>query len=100
MKIHPVFHVSLLEPHVANTFLGRVVAPPLAIQVDGLPEFEVNKILHSKILRGKLFYKIDWVGYDSNDQSWEPAENVSHADLAVAEFHTKFLDLPRPRLPV
>ena len=25
MKIHPVFHVSLLEPHVANTFPGRVV---------------------------------------------------------------------------
>ena len=24
MHIHPVFHVSLLEPHVANTFLGRV----------------------------------------------------------------------------
>ena len=100
IKIHPVFHVSLLEPHVANTFPGRVVTPPLAIQVDGLPEFEVNKILSSKILRGKLFYKIDWVGYDSNDQSWEPAENVSHADLAVADFHAKFPHLPGPVLPV
>ena len=26
MQIHPVFHVSLLEPHVANTFPDRVVA--------------------------------------------------------------------------
>ena len=42
MHIHPVFHVSLLEPHVANTFLGRVVEVPLPIQVDGVPEFEVN----------------------------------------------------------
>ena len=25
MKIHPVFHVSLLELHVANTFPSRVV---------------------------------------------------------------------------
>ena len=24
MQIHPVFHVSLLEPHVANTFPGRI----------------------------------------------------------------------------
>ena len=31
MKIHPVFHVSLLEPHVANTFPGSVVAPPLPV---------------------------------------------------------------------
>ena len=75
------------------------MAPPVAIQVDGLPEFEVNKILSSKILRGKLFYKIDWVGYDSNDQSWEPAENVIHADLEVAAFHAAFLDLPGPQLP-
>ena len=26
MHIHPMFHVSLLEPHVANTFPDRVVA--------------------------------------------------------------------------
>ena len=31
MKIHPVFHVSLLEPHVANTFRGRVMEVPLPI---------------------------------------------------------------------
>ena len=30
MQIHPVFHVSLLEPHMANTFPGRVekIPPP------------------------------------------------------------------------
>ena len=47
MRIHSVFHVSPLEPHVANTFPDRVVAPPLPIQVDGLPEFEVKEILDS-----------------------------------------------------
>ena len=95
MKIHPVFHVSLLEPYVANTFPGRVVPPPLAIQVDGFEEFEVNKILDSKILRRKLYYKIDWVGYDQNDQSWEPAGNI-HAELAIATFHLKFPAKPGP----
>ena len=68
--------------------------------MDGFPEFEVNKILDSKILRGKLFYLIDWVGYDANDQSWEPAENVSHADLAVSEFHVDFLDKSGPPIPI
>ena len=41
MHIHPLFHVSLLEPHVPNTFPSRVVATPPPLHVDGLPEFEV-----------------------------------------------------------
>ena len=54
IKIHPVFHVSLLEPHVANSFFGRIVVPPSALQVDGVEEFEVNSILDSKIRRRNL----------------------------------------------
>ena len=61
MQVHPVFHVSLLEPHVANTFPGRVVEVPLPIQVDGIPEFEVNSILDSRFRRRKLYYFVDWV---------------------------------------
>ena len=97
MQVHPVFHVSLLELHVANTFPGRVVPPPLPTHVDGFPEFEVNKILSSKLLRGKLFYLVDWVGYDGNDQSWEPAANVAHVDEAVAAFHIACPDKPGPQ---
>ena len=63
MHIHPVFHVSLLEPHVANKFPGRIQLTPHPIQVDGFPEFEVRAILDSKIRRRKLLYFVDWVGY-------------------------------------
>ena len=98
MKIHPVFHVSLLEPHVANTFRGRVVAPPPSVEVDGFPEWEVDKILDSRIRRGKLSYLIDWVGYDPTDRSWEPASNVSHAQREIATFHLKFPDKPGPEV--
>ena len=58
---------------VANPLLGRIVAPPLAIQVDGVEEFEVNSILDSRIRRRKLEYYVDWVGYDVFERSWEPA---------------------------
>ena len=44
MHIHPVFHVSLLEPHVDNTFPRRVQLPPHPIHVDGFPEFEVRAV--------------------------------------------------------
>ena len=94
MKIHPVFHISLLEPHVANTFPGRVVEVPLPIQVDGLPEFEVNSILDSRFRRRKLQYFVDWVGYYESERSWEPADNLSHAALAVQQFHHAFPSKP------
>ena len=94
MKIHHRFHVSLLEPHVANTFPGRDVALPLSIQVDGFPEFEVNKILSSKFRRRKLFYLVDWVGYDASEHSWETAVNPAHATLTNQSFHARFPLIP------
>ena len=94
--VHPVFHVSLLEPHVANTFPGRVVAPPPPLDVDGLPEFEVQKILDTKFFRRKLYYFVDWVGYNVSDQSWEPAINLLNAQLEIYAFHLEFPLKPRP----
>ena len=89
MHIHLVFHVSFLEPHVANTFPDRVVAPPLPIQVDGLPEFEVKEILDSRYFYLKLQSMVDWVGYDQSEQSWQPVENLSNATRAIQDFHKK-----------
>ena len=94
MHIHPVFHVSLLEPHVPNTFPGRVVEVPLPIQVDGLPEFEVKSILDSRIRRRKLYYLVDWVGYDQSERTWEPAENLSNSANAISQFHDTFPTRP------
>ena len=54
MHIHFVFHVSLLEPNVANTFRGRVVQVPLPIQVDDSPEFKINSVLDSRFRHRKL----------------------------------------------
>ena len=68
MHIHPVFHVSLLEPHVANKFPRRVEKIPPLLHVDGLPEFEVKEILDSKIHRRKIRYFVDWVCYDISER--------------------------------
>ena len=99
MKIHILFHISLLEPHVANTFLGRIVPVQLPIQVDGLPEFEVASILDSRIRYRKLFYLVDWVGYDASDRTWEPAANLSHATFAISDFHSKYPSKPHQPPP-
>ena len=68
MYIHIVFHVSLLDPHVANTFQSHVERIPPPLHVDGLPEFEVKEILDFKIHRRKIRYFVDWVGYDISER--------------------------------
>ena len=86
--------MSLLDPHVPNTFPGRVVAPPPAIQVDGVPKFEVQSVLDSRFRR-KLQYLVDWVGYDAFDRTWEPAGALKNTKDAVADFHKKIPSRPR-----
>jgi hypothetical protein len=49
MRVHPVFHVSLLEPYRESVLPGRVQAPPFPVKVEGELEYEVARILDSKI---------------------------------------------------
>ena len=74
------------------------MAPPPPVIVDGAPESEVAEVLDSKIFCGKLFYLVNWVGYDESERSWELAENMTHVANVVADYHATFLDRPAPPL--
>ena len=63
-KIYPVFHVSLLEPYHENKWEGRVQEPSPPEEIEGELEYEVEKILDLKIVRGKLKYLVNWVRYE------------------------------------
>jgi hypothetical protein len=95
MKIHPVFHVSLLEPYVTNSFPGRRVASPKPVVIEGSEEYVVSKVLDSKFLRGKLFYLVDWEGYGPEDRTWEPKANLANCPDLVTQFHRSFPNKPR-----
>ena len=69
MKIHPVFHVSLLEPYRESSFPGRVQQPPPSIEVENHEEYDVEKILDSRRRWGKLEYLVHWTGYDINERT-------------------------------
>lgn len=45
MKIHPVIHVSLLDPVKNVPQPGQIPTPPAAVEVEGEEEFELEEIL-------------------------------------------------------
>jgi hypothetical protein len=97
MRIHRVFHESLLSPYQANTIPGRTQPPPPPVEVEGQQEYEVEEILDSKIVRNKLRYLVSWVGYAPNDRTWEPAEHLANSPEAVERYHARYPQRPSPR---
>ena len=51
------------------------------------PEYEVAAILDSKIVRNKLYYLVDWLGYSPSERTWEPIENVTYTRALLEDFH-------------
>jgi len=59
--IHPVFHISMLKPATPNIFQQHSKSLPAPVIIDGEPEYEISKIVDSKIdywRACKLLYKV------------------------------------------
>jgi len=48
-SVHPVFHVSMLEPATSNTFSKRIQLAPAPVIIDRKPKYEISQIVDSKI---------------------------------------------------
>ena len=85
MKVHPVFHVSLLEPVSQHPHVGHIPAPSPPVEVEGETEWEVEEILDSRFFRRRLQYLIKWTGWDALD--WTEAKDVTHCSDLLEDFH-------------
>jgi len=90
MRIHDVFHVSLLKPYRSD---GEERPPPPALFIDGVPEYEVEAILAHRQRRygkGKMKFRyeyfVQWKGYPAEHNSWEPGRNLTHCDETLREY--------------
>ena len=72
MRIHNVFHVSLLKKYHSD---GRTQPPPPAELIDDELEWEVERILsHRTVKRGrktKVEYLISFIGYGPEHNLWQ-----------------------------
>lgn len=100
--IHPVFHVSQLEPTSESTIPNRIQTPPTAVEVEGELEFEIAEILDSKIdhrrKKCNLLYLVRWSGYADTDEetSWLLDSELEHATELVSDFHSAYPRKPGP----
>src|SRR5882724_8720700 len=100
--VHPIFHVSMLEPATLNLIPDCIQPPPPPITVYDEPEFEISKILNSKIDNYhhacKLLYLVHWTGYEGTDEetSWILASKLRHASKLISDFHSAYLTKSGP----
>lgn len=44
-------------------------------------EYEVEKLIKSRVIKGKTEYLVRWKGFSPRSDTWEPAKNLSCDDL-------------------
>uniref|UniRef100_A0A670JV70 Gypsy retrotransposon integrase-like protein 1 n=1 Tax=Podarcis muralis TaxID=64176 RepID=A0A670JV70_PODMU len=97
MKIHPVFHRSLLSPHrEGREFVGR--------EVEAMPQPQVEErehhnsaaeIVDSRWRGQQVEYLVAWEGEPRSENTWVPAGAVGDEHM-VEVFHRLFPDKPKP----
>lgn len=100
MKIHPVFHVSLLKPawddHLPP-LPGQQIDPPQPVIIDEEEEWLVDEILDSRMYRKRLQYRVKWSD-SPDDRTWYNADSneFEHCDELVQRFHERYPEKPKP----
>ena len=87
IKVHPIIAAARLRKAASDPVPGQHPDPPPPIEVNGKAEWEVEKILASRLFRKKtLQYRAKWVGYDT-DPEWYNAQNFKASPHMLRDFH-------------
>jgi hypothetical protein len=99
-KIHPTFHARLLKPSIANDaekFPGREPSRPGPAFDDDDEEYEIEKILDHKDVRGRRKYLVHWLGYPASDDQWVDADDLHAPELLDPYLAAINAEPPPPR---
>ena len=53
---------------------------------DNSDDFEVEKVVDSRMRKGVRQYQVKWKGYDESENTWEPAEHLRGSTEAVGQY--------------
>jgi len=85
MRIHPVVNVSQIVRYKEQV-KGQKKEEGKPIEVEGVEEWEVEKILNKKKIRGVEKYLVRWKGFMVEGDTWERKENLKNAEELIKEF--------------
>ena len=89
IKIHFVVNISqvwLYRPQVEEQ---KKTLPKLVI-IREKKEFEIEKILNKRVVRGKENFLVWWKRYTMEGNTWESRENLKNTKKLVKEFERKY----------
>lgn len=102
MLQHPVFHVSLLQQHIARPSHMRQVEgwDPVVAAAEGEDAtYEVEHILDVRGEGPQQEYLVQWKGYPKEAASWEPLENLTGCKDLLRAFRASKTRQQRRELP-
>ncbi|XP_039276718.1 heterochromatin protein 1-like [Nilaparvata lugens] len=79
-------------PPKREVFESEVSEPKKRKKSKPSKEYEVEKLIKSRVFKGKTEYLVRWKGYSPRSDSWEPAKNLS-CDALIE----KLSDEPAPK---
>ena len=85
MRIHLVVNVSRIVKYKKQVKRQKKEEGKL-VEVEGVEEWEVEKILNKKKMRGVVKYLIWWKGFTAKGDTWERRENLKNAEELIEEF--------------
>jgi len=89
VKIHPVVNVSRICRYVGQVE-GQKKKQPLPVIIEGEEEWEVERILNKRQVRGKNKYLVRWKRFTAESDTWEGRENLRNAKEAIEEFEKEY----------
>ena len=85
MRIHLVVNISRIVRYKEQV-KGQKKEEGKPVEVEGVEEWEVEKILNKKKIRGVEKYLIRWKGFTVEGNTWERKENLKNAEELIEEF--------------
>jgi len=85
MRIHLVVNVSWIVRY-KEQIEGQKKEEGKPVEVEGIKEWEIEKILNKKKVRGVEKYLVQWKGFTAEGDTWKRKENLKNAEEALEEF--------------
>ncbi|KAF7338861.1 Transposon Tf2-12 polyprotein [Mycena sanguinolenta] len=98
-RLHPVFHISLLEPYNdPSEFHPHADPQPFELLPDDDPATRVAAILDARKTGRRFEYLVHFTGASEDEDAWVPLSDIPRtADELLERFHRRHPRAPRPQ---